>query len=123
MTPRQKALLKQHVNVLWDKLVALNWKPSPVCKDILLHANERLDGTGYPFGLKGAQLSENVILLSVIKIINKLTYERNGIKPRTPLDAYRLVSDNHLSYDKATLVEYIQCYGLLILTIKVCRLK
>ena len=112
MTPRQKALLKQHVNVLWDKLVALNWKPSPVCKDILLHANERLDGTGYPFGLKGAQLSENVILLSVIKIINKLTYERNGIKPRTPLDAYRLVSDNHLSYDKATLVEYIQCYGL-----------
>ncbi len=112
MTPRQKTLLKQHPNVLWDKLVSLNWKPSPVCKDILLNANERLDGSGYPSGLKGPQLSENVILLSVIKIINKLTYERNGIKPRTPLDAYRLVSDSYQSYDKATLVEFMQCYGL-----------
>lgn len=112
MTPRQKTLLKQHPNVLWDKLVTLNWKTSPVCKDILLNANERLDGSGYPSGLKGPQLSENVILLSVIKIINKLTYERNGIKPRTPLDAYRLVSDSYQSYDKATLVEFIQCYGL-----------
>ncbi|WP_404376786.1 HD domain-containing phosphohydrolase [Vreelandella aquamarina] len=112
MTPRQKVLLKQHVTTLWDKLTELNWKPSPVCQDILLHANERLDGTGYPYGLKGSELSENVILMSVIKAVNKLTYERNGIKPRTPLDAYRLVSDNDQCYDKATLVEYIQCYGL-----------
>ncbi|AVI61203.1 HD domain-containing phosphohydrolase [Halomonas sp. GFAJ-1] len=112
MNARQKLLLKQHVNVLIEKLTALKWVPSEICEDVILNANERLDGTGYPRGLKDEQLTEVVKLVSIIKAVDKLTHVRNGIQPRTPLDAYRIVNEQHGSYDKAILVEYIQCYGL-----------
>ncbi|WP_311063434.1 PilZ domain-containing protein [Halomonas sp. DWK9] len=112
MSPRHKEILKNHVVTLRDKLHSLGWRPSKVCEDIILHANELLDGTGYPFNIKGSQLTENILLVSVVKAVNKLIYGRNGVRPLTPLNAYRLISEAPQCYDKATLVEYIQCYGL-----------
>ncbi|MGR2738446.1 PilZ domain-containing protein [Billgrantia sp. Q4P2] len=112
MKPYQKEILKGHVEALRDKLQALGWTPSPACLDVLENANERLDGSGYPVGKRGGQLSEVVRLVSVLKMINKLTNERNGIPPRSPLDAYRWVNDASESFDKTVLVEYIQHYGL-----------
>ena len=76
------------------------------------NANERLDGSGYPAGKQAAELSERVRLISVIKIINKLTHERNGQHPRQPLDAYRWVNNCPTIYEKSLLVEYIQHFGL-----------
>ncbi|MES1937443.1 putative metal dependent phosphohydrolase [Salinisphaera hydrothermalis C27AD] len=112
MKPDQKKRLKTHAVVLRDKLRSLNWMPSPTCRDILENANERLDGSGYPAGKQGSQLSELVRLVSLLKIINKLTHERNGIPPREPLDAYRWIDETESSFDRAILVEYIQQYGL-----------
>ncbi|MDR5865201.1 PilZ domain-containing protein [Halomonas koreensis] len=112
MKPQQKALLKTHVDTLLARLEALGWEPSPSCRDVLENANERLDGGGYPAGKREAELSELVRLVSVVKVINKLTHERNGIPPRPPLDAYRWVNDRPETYDKTVLVEYIQHYGL-----------
>jgi response regulator RpfG family c-di-GMP phosphodiesterase len=112
MKPYQKEMLKGHVAALRDKLQALGWTPSPTCRDVLENANERLDGSGYPAGKRGSQLSELAKLISVIKAVNKLTHERNGIPPRAPLDAYRWVSDAAEAFDKTVLVEYIQHYGL-----------
>ncbi|WP_232090576.1 PilZ domain-containing protein [Billgrantia diversa] len=91
MKPHQKEMLKGHVAALRDKLRAFDWSPSPVCRDVLESANERLDGSGYPAGKRGNQLSEITKLVSVLKALNKLMHERNGIPPRAPLDAYRWV--------------------------------
>lgn len=112
MKPHQKEILKGHVNVLLEKLESLDWTPSHTCRDVLANANERLDGTGYPNGKRGGEFSELIRLVSVIKVINKLTHERNGIPPRSPLDAYRWVNDCPDTYDKTVLVEYIQHHGL-----------
>lgn len=112
MKPYQKGILKGHVAALAEKLTILGWMPSPTCRDVLENANEHLDGTGYPAGKFGDQLSELVKLVSVIKIINKLVHERNGVSPRTPLDAYRWVNEACNAYDKTVLVEYIQYFGL-----------
>lgn len=112
MNPAQKAILSGHVEALRAKLDELGWKPGPVCADVLENANERLDGSGYPAAKSAAQLSPLVRLVSVIKIVNKLVHARNGIPPRTPLDAYREVYKAVTAYDKAVIVEYIQIYGL-----------
>lgn len=112
MNPYQKEILKEHVAALRDKLQALGWTPSPTCRDVLENANERLDGSGYPVGKRDKQLSETVRLVSVLKAINKLIHERNGIPPRAPIDAYRWVNDASGAFDKTILVEYIQIYGL-----------
>jgi len=112
MSPLQAEILKQHVHALDSKLKSLDWTPSPTCNDIILNANERLDGSGYPHGKQTAELSEVVRLISVIKIVNKLTHERNGQHPRQPLDAYRWVNSRPDVYEKSLLVEYIQHFGL-----------
>tara|TARA_R110001599_G_scaffold987_1_gene4838 strand:- start:1371 stop:3110 length:1740 start_codon:yes stop_codon:yes gene_type:complete len=112
MSPSQTEILKSHVQALDHKLSSLGWTPSPTCRDIILNANERLDGSGYPDGKTADVLSERVRLISVIKIINKLTHERNSQQPRQPLDAYRWVNDLPNLYEKSLLVEYIQHFGL-----------
>lgn len=112
MNPVQKEILRGHVTALRDKLQSLGWTPSPTCWDIIENANERLDGTGYPAGKRGDQLSDRIRLVSVIKEANKLMHARNGLPPRTPMDAYRMIHDASKAYDKTVLVEYIQVYGL-----------
>ncbi|MCE9684259.1 PilZ domain-containing protein [Halomonas alkalisoli] len=112
MNPAQKAILRGHVAVLRDKLRELGWEPSPTCGDVIENANERLDGSGYPVGKRGNQLSELIRLVAVIKAIDKLMHARNGVPPHSPLDAYRRVHEANAAYDKTVLVEYIQVYGL-----------
>lgn len=112
MNPAQKAILRGHVVVLRDKLRELGWEPSPTCADVIENANERLDGSGYPAGKRGEQLSELIRLIAVIKATNKLMHTRNGVPPRSPLDAYRRIHEADTAYDKTVLVEYIQVYGL-----------
>ncbi len=112
MKPYQKEILRGHVTTLLETLDNLGWTPSPTCRDVLANASERLDGNGYPAGRRGDELSELIRLVSVIKAINKLTHERNGIPPHAPLDAYRWVNDHPEAYDKTVLVEYIQLRGL-----------
>ena len=112
MTPAQKAILRGHVTALSGKLSELGWEPSPTCRDVIENANERLDGSGYPAGKRGPQLSELIRLVTVIKAINKLMHARDGAPPRSPLDTYRRIHEAGTAYDKTVLVEYIQVYGL-----------
>lgn len=112
MNPYQKELLKDHVNLLIEKLESLGWQPSDVCMDIIRNCNERLDGSGYPARKTAESLSDTVKLVSLIKIVNKLMYPRNEAAPRTPIDTYRWVNEHSEQYDKTLLVEYIQLYGL-----------
>jgi HD-GYP domain-containing protein (c-di-GMP phosphodiesterase class II) len=112
MNHAQKVILSGHVVALRGKLKELGWEPSPICRNVIENANERLDGSGYPVGKRGDQLSELVRLVSLIKAINKLLHARNGVPPRPPLDAYRKIHETDATYDKTVLVEYIQTYGL-----------
>lgn len=112
MNPAQKAILRGHVATLREKLHELGWTPSPICREVIENANERLDGSGYPAGKRGKQLSELIRLVAVIKAINKLMHARNGVPPRSPLDTYRRIHEADKAYDKTVLVEYIQVYGL-----------
>jgi putative two-component system response regulator len=44
--------------------------------DLIRHHHERLDGSGYPDGLKGDEISPLVRILSVADIYDSLTTER-----------------------------------------------
>ncbi|MGD8202838.1 HD domain-containing phosphohydrolase [Pantoea sp. FN0305] len=111
MNPAQKEILRGHVQELIRKLPESGWMPGPVCRDVIENANERLDGTGYPAGKRGEQLSELSRLVSVIKAINKLEHARNDIPAHSPLEAYRQINEAGSAYEKAALIEYVQLYG------------
>lgn len=111
MNPDQKTILRQHTQVILNKLESVGWAASPVCADVIANANERLDGMGYPSGKKGKQLSELIRLISIVKVTNKLTHSRNGVAPRSPFSAYRRIYEASAAYDRKILLEYVQTYG------------
>ncbi|MBZ9560307.1 MULTISPECIES: PilZ domain-containing protein [unclassified Modicisalibacter] len=112
MTPTQKEILRGHVTALLAKFDEIDWQPGSICLDVIVNANERLDGSGYPAGKRGDALSDEARYMAVVKIIDKLTHPRNGAPPQPPIDAYRWVNEHSQCYERSMLVEYIQTYGL-----------
>lgn len=78
---------------------------------VIENANEKLDGSGYPSGKNHTQISPVMKLISVLKIIDKLSYRRNDLKSYTPLEVYRIVNQQQAEYERKWLVYYMKLYG------------
>jgi putative nucleotidyltransferase with HDIG domain len=66
--------LKSHCQVGFDLLKNIDF-PWPVQQAILQH-HERLDGSGYPAGLKGADIIPEAKILAVADVLDALTHNR-----------------------------------------------
>ena len=67
-------VIKEHVNFAYDILKKINlpWDIS----DIILQHHERLDGSGYPNGLKENEISLGAKILSVADVIEAMVSHR-----------------------------------------------
>jgi hypothetical protein len=72
---------------------------------ITAHHHERLDGSGYPEGLQGEQISAFGQMAAVIDIYDALTSERCYKKSMPPTHALRKLLEWSQSYVKRELVE------------------
>ena len=74
LTPTQFNLLKEHVQLGYDilKNVAFPW---PIAEMILQH-HERLDGSGYPRGLKADAISLEARILAVADVVEAMSSHR-----------------------------------------------
>jgi PAS domain S-box-containing protein len=74
LTPTQFNLLKEHAQLGYDilKNVAFPW---PIA-DMILQHHERLDGSGYPHGLKGDAISLEARILAVADIAEAMSSHR-----------------------------------------------
>jgi len=72
---------------------------------VTAHHHERLDGTGYPDGLKGDQISELGQMAAVIDIYDALTSERCYKKSMPPTDALKKLFEWSAHYLNRSLVE------------------
>jgi HD-GYP domain-containing protein (c-di-GMP phosphodiesterase class II) len=74
LTPTQFNLLKEHAQLGYDILkdVAFPW---PIA-DMILQHHERLDGSGYPQGLKGDAISLEARILAVADVVEAMSSHR-----------------------------------------------
>jgi PAS domain S-box-containing protein len=74
LTPIQFNLLKEHAQLGYDilKNVAFPW---PIA-DMILQHHERLDGSGYPRGLKGDAISLEARILAVADVVEAMSSHR-----------------------------------------------
>ena len=68
------AILKEHPRVGYELLRNLNF-PWPVAEIVLQH-HERLDGSGYPLGLKGDQILPEARILAVADVVEAIISHR-----------------------------------------------
>ena len=86
LTPAEFALIKQHP-VIGDRLCGEMRSLRPV-RPIIRHHHERLDGTGYPDGLRGDDIPLLAQIMSVVDVYDALTTERPYKPTLTPEQAW-----------------------------------
>jgi PAS domain S-box-containing protein len=84
LTPLEYQLIQTHVQSGYDIIKGVNF-PWPVAQTILQH-HERLDGSGYPNGLKGEAISMEGRILAVADVVDAMQSHR-PYRPALGLDA------------------------------------
>lgn len=95
LTDEERQIIQSHVTHTYDMLVKMEFE-GPF-KDVPLWAgrhHELLDGSGYPNGLKGDEITWETRLLTIIDIYDALTAEDRPYKPpMSPEKAFAILDD------------------------------
>src|SRR6202163_4586592 len=75
LTDEEMRVIRMHPRLGYDVLAAEGSFP-PEMLDVVLHHHELLDGTGYPNGLRGNQISDIVRVTTVVDIYAALVEDR-----------------------------------------------
>jgi HD-GYP domain-containing protein (c-di-GMP phosphodiesterase class II) len=101
LTDEEMGQIRQHPRRGYDALAAQGGFP-PEMLDVVLHHHEFLDGTGYPNGLRGSQISDIVRLTTIVDIHSALVEKRAYRKPFAHAKAFAIMEamdgklDQHL---------------------------
>ena len=84
----ERSKMEQHVTQSFHFLREIPWKKTPWANvpDYAYGHHEHLDGTGYPRGLKGAEIAPQVRLLTISDVFDALTAKDRPYKSAMPLD-------------------------------------
>lgn len=86
---------------------------SQISKDISLMHHEKLDGKGYPLGLKGEEIPVHGRMSCIVDIFDALTATRCYKEAMSPASAFKILlgmTPSHL--DQGLVYEFIRCIGV-----------
>jgi putative two-component system response regulator len=89
LTDDEWKIMKEHPVV--GERICLPLKSFRLVLPIIRHHHEKLDGTGYPDGLRGNQIPLTAKILQVTDVYDALTTDRSYRKAMSPHDAFELM--------------------------------
>jgi putative nucleotidyltransferase with HDIG domain len=92
LTEPEMQTIRQHPRLGYDALVKQGGFP-PEMLDVVLHHHELLDGTGYPDGLRGDEISDIVRLTTIVDIHAALVEKRAYRLPFTHAKAFAIMEE------------------------------
>lgn len=101
LTPNEWEKVKRHPEV-GRQILQKTGGLGEIALDIVLHHHEKLDGSGYPHGLRDDEISAFVRIVTIADIFDALTTERHHQKARSTFDALKLMGEtmrSHLDMD------------------------
>lgn len=101
--------MREHAREGLDLLQASDIR-SPVVLDVCLHHHERLDGTGYPDGLRGDELSYEARISCICDVYDALISARS-YKQKWSREEALAVLDAPAKYDAALVAAFIRSLG------------
>ena len=102
---KEKGIIRQHPLFGSEALEAVPGLP-PEMIDVVLHHHEFLDGSGYPHGLQGGEISDFVRILTIADIFGALIERRSYKNPYSGEAAYQLLLDMGPKLDKGLVREF-----------------
>lgn len=110
LTDEEMAVMRQHP--LWSAELLLEADASPTAISIARWHHERIDGNGYPDGLKGAELDRFVRLSAVCDVYDALTTTRSYRKKMDFAKAIEIIlQDCGSHFDPEVAHEFIRRVG------------
>ena len=100
------SVLRKHAEYGFDALNSVPGIDHGYTVDMVLHHHEHLDGTGYPHGLKAAQDSHLVRIVTISDIFGALIERRSYKGPMSGKDAYQILLDMGPKLDKELVREF-----------------
>ncbi|SFX50688.1 HD domain-containing phosphohydrolase [Marinospirillum alkaliphilum] len=104
-------LLKQNQIQLFRAASALKWIPPRIGESLMVNASERLDGSGYPRGLKADRLDALARLMSLVKVLDCLVQGYND-PPMSWREAFKWIYRHTEWFDLEQLKVFIRYFGL-----------
>lgn len=107
LTPQEFELIKTHPSQGVSMCAGVPQIAGPALNNILFH-HERMDGKGYPTGLKGEEIPLGVKALSLADAYDALTSDRAYAQAKTPFEALKEMRANRGAYDMAVYKRFVQ---------------
>lgn len=86
---------------------------TPTMLEVAANHHERLDGSGYPRHLKGAELSLYTRMSGIVDVYDAVTADRVYKQGMQPTQAFRILlkgADHH--FDRELVTKFIKCMGV-----------
>lgn len=77
-----------------------------MCHDVILYHHERLDGSGYPLGLKGAEIPISAQIMAVIDSFDAMTNQRVYRQPVGRAEALEMLKEETDRYSQKVLISF-----------------
>ncbi len=112
LTDSEFAIVKSHPEV-GARILIDSYDVSPMVLDVCLHHHEKMDGTGYPHGLKGDTISMFARMGAVCDVYDALTSNRPYKKGWAPADSIRKMAEwSKGHFDEIVFQAFVKTVGI-----------
>lgn len=110
LTDLEFAMIREHPERGYAALRAGGY--SDVVTDVCLHHHERVDGAGYPHGLKGAQISTEAKMAAICDVYDAVTSRRPYKAATGPAESLASMFKTKGHFDDAILAAFVRSVGI-----------
>lgn len=112
LTDAEFAVVKSHPEV-GARILMDSYNVSPMVLDVCMHHHEKVDGTGYPHGLKGETISLFAKMGAVCDVYDAITSNRPYKKGWAPADSIRKMAEwSKGHFDEAVFQAFVKTVGI-----------
>ncbi|PUA27518.1 MAG: phosphodiesterase [Cellvibrio sp. 79] len=112
LTDEEFAIVKSHPEV-GAKILIESYQVPPMAVDVCLHHHEKVDGTGYPYGLRGDNISLFAKMGAVCDVYDAITSNRPYKKGWSPAESIRKMAEwSKGHFDESVFQAFVKTVGI-----------
>jgi HD-GYP domain-containing protein (c-di-GMP phosphodiesterase class II) len=110
LSVQESQRMQRHIDIALKLLEPIE-DINKISLTVIKQHHERIDGTGYPDGLRGEQISQYGRMAAIVDTYDSLTTSRPYRDTFEPADALKKMQAEDLGLDKELLSKFISCIG------------
>ena len=112
LTPQEKKKIQNHPLDGVNQLKFIHQLLEPLALRIVEQEHERMDGSGYPYGLKADNIDEYAQIVGMVDVYEALTHKRSYRNSYSPMEAIKIILQDKTSFSPKILKAFLEKVGL-----------